>query len=199
MPTVMPAPLLHAQSALKGKLANAHCLSTSGSVGSGAVVVVVVVRRGVERLAVGRRLDGDDVEALRGRQRDVDGLVERRVDARRAAVVVDGDDGHRVLAGLRRLLHRVVGRCGDLRTPRERRSARRGRGRRRRGRGRGLGRGAGTVQAGRSGRVVVETGGGGGGGGGAQAATVSAPAIAATATNRLDVLDLLSARDRAAR
>ncbi len=73
-------------------------------------------------------------------ERDVDGLVERRIDARRAAVVVDGDDGHRVLTGLRRLLDRVGGRCGDLRTPRERRSARLGCRRRRRRRGGRLGR-----------------------------------------------------------
>ena len=143
MPTVMPAPLLHAQSELKGKLASAHCLSTSGSVGRGTVVVVVVVTAVVVAAAASSAApyDGASTATTSSRravsERDADGLVERRVDARRTTVVVDGDDRHRILTGLRRLLDRRVGRCGDLGTPRERRSARFGcGGRRRRGGGR---------------------------------------------------------------
>jgi hypothetical protein len=53
--------------------------------------------------------------------------------------------------------------------------------------------GTGTVHACLGGSVVVPTGGAGGGAGGPQAATVSAPTTAIVATNRLEVLDLLSA------
>ena len=194
MPTVMPAPLLHAHSAVKGKLASAHCLPTSGSVGSGTVVVVVVVAAASSSASP---YDGASTATTSRRWAVASAtwtawssgasMLEGRPWSSTATTVTESSPAcaacwtASLAAVVISALPVSAGALGSGAA------------------GAGAAAaddwldGAGTVHACLGGSVVVETGGPGGGAGGPQAATASAPTTAIVATNRVEVLDLLSA------